>query len=161
MSRRGTSWSRPGWISLGLLVAYYAFPAEWHDSWLVISASLAGTAAGLGLVGWMMVKELDRVRHGNEGLTTRVLGILLVVLVISFAFAFYLINKLSPEQFQGLSTRTDSLYFTVTTMSTVGFGDVHAEGQLARVLVSGLIVFDVVVIASLVRVRTARRSERG
>jgi voltage-gated potassium channel len=161
MSRRRISWSRPFLISVGLLIAYFTFPADWHDSWLVISVSLVATAAGLGLVGWMMVKELDRVRHGGAGLTTQVLGILLVLLVMSFAFVFFLINQLNPDQFQGLSTRTDALYFTLTTMSTVGYGDVHAQGQLARALVCGLIVFNVVVVASLLRVNTARRSSQS
>jgi hypothetical protein len=55
-------------------------PAEWHDSWLVISISLVATAAALGLVGWMLIKELARGRHGAEVLTTQVLGILLVML---------------------------------------------------------------------------------
>jgi hypothetical protein len=146
---------------MGLLIAYYAFPAEWHDSWFVISVSLVATAGGLGLVGWMMIKELNRVRHGGEGLTTRVLGILLVMLVVGFAFAFYLISRLSPHQFDGLSTRTDALYFTVTTMSTVGYGDVHAAGQLARALVCCMIVFDVVVVASLLRLKFARSSGQG
>ena len=36
-------------------------------------------------------------------------------------------------------------------MATVGYGDVHAEGQMARALVCVLIVFNVVVVASLVR----------
>jgi voltage-gated potassium channel len=156
MRRRKVSASRPVLISIGLLIAYYAFPAQWHDSWLVISISLVVTAGGLGLVGWMMVKELDRLRHGGEGLTTRVLVILLVMLVVSFAFAFFLISQLSPHQFEGLSTRTDALYFTVTTMSTVGYGDVHASGQLARVLVCCMIIFDVVVVASLLRLKFAR-----
>ena len=39
-------------------------------------------------------------------------------------------------------------------MTTVGYGDVHAEGQLARALVCALIVFNVVVVASLVRAYT-------
>jgi hypothetical protein len=156
MRRRKVTASRPVLISIGLLVAYYAFPAQWHDSWIVIFISLAATAGGLGLVGWMMVKELDRLRHGGEGLTTRVLVILLVMLVVSFAFAFFLISQLSPHQFAGLSTRTDALYFTVTTMSTVGYGDVHASGQLARALVCCMIIFDVVVVASLLRLKFAR-----
>jgi voltage-gated potassium channel len=43
-------------------------------------------------------------------------------------------------------------------MTTVGYGDVHAEGQVARALVCAVIVFNVVVVASLVRAHTARRS---
>jgi hypothetical protein len=45
-------------------------------------------------------------------------------------------------------------------MSTVGFGDVHAEGQVARALVCCLIVFNVVVIASLVRLVARRNATR-
>jgi hypothetical protein len=56
-----------------------------------------------------------------------------------------------PRQMAGLSTRTDALYFTLSTMTTIGYGDVHAEGQVARALVCGLIVFNVVVVASLLR----------
>ena len=41
-------------------------------------------------------------------------------------------------------------------MSTVGYGDVHAEGQVARALVCVLIIFNVVVVASLVRAYTTR-----
>ena len=45
-------------------------------------------------------------------------------------------------------------------MATVGYGDVHAEGQVARALVCVLIVFNVVVVASLVRLYTTGR-DRG
>ena len=44
-------------------------------------------------------------------------------------------------------------------MATVGYGDVHAEGQLARGLVIGLIVFNIVVVASLYREHTSRRGK--
>ena len=36
-------------------------------------------------------------------------------------------------------------------MTTIGYGDVHAAGQLGRGMVTGLIVFNVVIVASLVR----------
>jgi hypothetical protein len=65
---------------VGLARRLLGVSAEWHDSWLVISISLVATAAGWGLVGWMLIKELARVRHGGEMLTTQVLGILLVML---------------------------------------------------------------------------------
>ena len=33
-------------------------------------------------------------------------------------------------------TRTDALYFTITIFATVGFGDISATSQSARLLVS-------------------------
>jgi voltage-gated potassium channel len=86
---------------------------------------------------------------------------LVVLLVMTFSLAFFLLELADPDQFAELQTRTDALYFTLSTMATVGYGDVHAEGQTARALVAAVIAFDVVVVASLVRWSTMRHtSER-
>jgi voltage-gated potassium channel len=152
------SWARPVWSALGLLVAYYAFPVGWSDTlaWVVVSLLL--TAGGLALLGLTMVKEVGSLRRGDAHLSTQTLSMLLVLLVISFSLAFFLLNLVNPGQIVNLSTRTDALYFTLSTMATVGYGDVHAEGQVARALVCGLIAFNVVVVAALLRVHTARRA---
>ena len=145
------TWSRPVASTIGLLVAYYAVPLDWSSSPAVIGFNLALTGFGLALLAWMMVQELQHVRHGRGGRSVGILTLMLILLVMSFSFTFYLMNLLDPEQISGLDTRTDALYFTLSTMATVGYGDVHAEGQLARALVCGLIVFNIVVVASLVR----------
>jgi hypothetical protein len=152
------SWARPVWCALGLLVAYYAFPVGWGDSlpWLVVS--LLSTAGGLALLGVTMVKEVGSLRRGDDHLSTQTLSMLLVLLVMSFSLAFFLLDIISPGQIADLSTRTDALYFTLSTMATVGYGDVHAQGQVARAMVCGLIAFNVVVVAALLRVHTARRA---
>jgi hypothetical protein len=138
----------------GLLLAYFAFPVEWSASRLGVATSLVLTAAGLALLAWMMVLELQHLRSGVEGRTVGVLTLMLVLLVMSSSLTFYLVDRLAPGQFTGLRTRTDALYFTLSTMTTVGYGDVHAAGQVARALVCGLIVFNIVVVASLVRAHT-------
>ena len=154
MTRASAARLRPAWSIVGLLVAYYAFPVDWDAPAASVVISLVLTAAGLGLLGRMMVLELLHLRAGMTGRATRALTMMLVLLVMSFSLAFYLLNLLAPEQIVGLRTRTDALYFTLSTMTTVGYGDVHAEGQVARALVCGLIVFNIAVVASLVRVHT-------
>lgn len=157
MSPPSASWSRPVWTLAGLLVAYYAFPVQWTShSPVAIALSLTGTVGALALVGTVMVRELGYVRHGVPGRGARVLSMLLVLLIMASSLSFFLLNQARPEQVTGLETRTDALYFTLSTMTTVGFGDVHAEGQIARAMVCVLIVFNVVVVASLVRVHTIR-----
>lgn len=154
MRARSTSWLRPVWTFIGLLVAYYAFPLKWTDaSPVVVLLSLLGTVGGLALVGTVMVKELGYVRRGEPGRGVRVLAMLLILLVMVSSLSFYLLNEIRPEEITGLQTRTDALYFTLSTMATVGYGDVHAEGQTARALVCAMIVFNVVVVASLVRAK--------
>ena len=48
-------------------------------------------------------------------------------------------------------TRTDMLYFAVTVFSTVGFGDITAASQFARLVVTGQMVLDLLVLGLLVR----------
>ena len=146
---------RPIWIFVGLLVAYYAFPLRWAaDSVLAVGTSLLATVGALSLVGTVMVKELGSVRRGAPGRSTRVLAMLLIVLVMAASLTFFLLDQIRPHEITGLDTRTDALYFTLSTMTTVGYGDVHAEGQIARALVCVMIVFNIVVVASLVRAQT-------
>lgn len=59
----------------------------------------------------------------------------------------------------GIATRIDALYFSTVTMTTVGYGEIHATGQVARALVTMQLVFDVAflgVLASLLSRRLAR-----
>lgn len=154
MTDEPVGWTRPVASLVGLLVAYFNFPVDWGASAASLAASLALTTIGLGALAWTMVRELQHLRHGAGELSARVLAMMLVLLVMAFSLAFFLINLLSPDQFVGLSTRTDALYFTLSTMTTVGYGDVHAEGQLARAMMCVMIVFNIVVVASLVRAHT-------
>jgi hypothetical protein len=156
--RPSFSWSRPGLILGGLLAAFYAFPTELAGaSAVTVAISLAITVAALALVGAVMVRELRAVRRGDPGRGARMLAMMLVLLVVAASLAFFLLNQAKPDEFDGLETKTDALYFTLTTMSTVGYGDVHAAGQVARVLVCLLIVFNVVVVASLARIYATHR----
>ena len=149
-------WSRPVLSFVGLLVAYYAFPVDFDRAPGFVIVSLVVTLAGLALIGWTMVSELGHLRRGEASRSSPVLAMLILLLVMSFSLAFFLLELASPGQIADLHTRTDALYFTLSTMATVGYGDVHAEGQAARALVSAVIAFDVVVVASLVRWSTMR-----
>jgi voltage-gated potassium channel len=155
--RRSPTWRRPALSLAGLLIVYYSFPVDWAGGTAAIVLGLAVTLAGLTLVGTIMVRELTAVHHGGPGRGIRVLSMLLVLLIMTSSLTFFLLNEARPAEFAGMHTRTDALYFTLSTMSTVGFGDVHAAGQVARVLVCLLIVFNVVVVASLARAYAVHR----
>jgi voltage-gated potassium channel len=69
-----------------------------------------------------------------------------------------------PGQFVDLHTKTDAVYFSVSTLATVGFGDVHPSGELARAAVTIQILFNLVflgaavaTISGLWRQRTSHR----
>ncbi len=60
--------------------------------------------------------------------------------------------SLPASNFGGRRTHTDGLYFTVTVLSTVGFGDITAKTQAARPVVTGQMIADLVIFALAVKV---------
>ena len=88
------------------------------------------------------------------------LVLLLVLVVMAFAATFYLLAQV-PGEFSGLGTRTDALYFTVVMMTTIGFGDIHPTGQLARGLVVVAVVFHLLVVTSLVSTLLVRLRQQA
>jgi hypothetical protein len=53
------------------------------------------------------------------------------------------------------------LYFTIVTMATVGYGDIHAVGQFARGLVTVQIVFNLIFVGALTSLVTSRMRDAG
>ncbi len=136
-----------------ILVAYFSVPVERKlpdnlTRAVIILVVLGGLA--LGMTRMLRVHALDEGGR-IEGL---VIGILLVVVV--FAYVFYALAHNQPNQVVGLHTRLDALYFTVSTLTTIGFGDIHAEGQSARALVLVQVIFDLVFVAASVSLITSR-----
>src|SRR6476646_6661197 len=126
----------------GALLFYYCFPLTGESS---AAWQLLLFGVGLALLIWWIIRELmKQLAAGSNGVKIRSLITLLYPVVALFALAYYLIQRNDPTQFDGLVTRTDSLYFTVITLGTVGYGDVHALGQLARVVTMIQVAFDLV-----------------
>jgi voltage-gated potassium channel len=150
------SWLRLAGSMAGLLLVYYAVPFTTLGSVGRATTGLALTAMGVAALGWAITGEVRRQLAGVS--TTRVPGLfmLLGLVVFVFAFCYYLLERTTPGQIAGLETRTDALYFTLSTLGTVGFGDVHAQGQIARVLVIVQILFDFVFVAALAATLTGK-----
>jgi voltage-gated potassium channel len=135
------------------LCAYFVVPVGIEDDNLVARA-LVGTLTLLLLtatVVWQVVVHVEDETRQVDGLL-----LALVVAVLAFALAFYRLAASDPGQIPGLVTRVDALYFTMSTLLTIGYGDVHAAGQTARVLVLVSMLFNVVVVATAVTTLTGR-----
>ena len=137
--------------AFGMLVVFYAVPVGTQGSTGRIVLSVLLTLVGITALAWAIVEQLRRQLHSRSE-DIHSLLMLLVLVAIVFALGYYVLDEHSPGQMSGVSTRTDALYFTVATLTTVGYGDVHAAGQIARVLVTLQLLFDVVFVAALVSV---------
>jgi voltage-gated potassium channel len=137
---------------------YYLVPLPDDESSVL---RLLGFGIGLGAMMSLVVSQVRRQLHAPDNHTVRVNSLLVVLylVVVFFALAYVQIERSSPGQFADLQTRTDALYFTVTTLGTVGYGDVHPVGQVARVVATVQIAFDLVFVAALLSVFSGRVSQ--
>jgi voltage-gated potassium channel len=159
--RRRRVWLRQGLGLLGLLVVFYAVPVTELTLSGRTAVSILLTLLGVAGLGWAIVGQVRHqlVSASDAGIQSLVM--LLELVAVVFALGYYVLELSAPGEVAGLQTRTDALYFTVSTVATVGYGDVHAVGQLARGLVIVQIVFDVVFVAALVTLLRGRLRSRS
>ena len=148
-SHREGHWARSaarGTIgAIAMVGAFYAFPDASADEGVVPRLVLF-TLCLVGL-GALIVYLVRRAQARGEDVRIDTLMLTLLAAIVVFAQTYYSLAQ-SPGQMAGLVTRTDALYFTVTALSTIGFGDVHASGQAARVVVIIQVLFTVVFVGA-------------
>lgn len=131
-----------------LTVLYVFIPLQTDLAWLGL---VIGFAVLLGIAPFA-VRRAVAVGNSPTPMLAAAEAILVVASMLIFGFSsVYLAIDRDASQFSGLESRVDAVYFTVTTLSTVGYGDVHATGQLARGLVTLQILFDLSLLAVSVK----------
>ncbi|WP_440581858.1 potassium channel family protein [Streptomyces flavofungini] len=106
-------------------------------SWLVLIAGLTLVAAGL------LVQILDVLADRTGTRPGWIITGLMCLTVLLFSSAYYVLAQRTHE-FSGLRTRLDALYFTVVTLTTIGYGDISPRGQTARALTLLQIVYGLI-----------------
>lgn len=140
-------------VTLGLLLGLYAVVPvpSGPQSTLVAAALFVGGVVTLS--GYVLHLHRRSRAGGPASAAVRVESLILVTYAVIVFFALvYLRLAQAPGQFTGLATRIDALYFTMTTLTTVGYGDVHADGQVARLVVTVQLAFDLVFLGLLARI---------
>lgn len=155
----GARWFRLLGMTALLVVFYFLVPVDSDPrGGLVLRTLLALILfAVLGAIVLVQVRQViaDSERH-LDGL------ILAMVLVwVLFSLAFYITSRQEPTEVAGLHTRLDALYFTASTILTIGFGDIHAAGQTARALVLLQMAFDVVFVTAAAHLVSRRLRSRA
>jgi voltage-gated potassium channel len=134
-----------------LFAVYYLLPLQ-HLDGVPLELSLA--TALLVLLGVIIWEVRAILRSGRPGVRAiQALATTVPLFLILFAASYFVMAQDDPANFSTHTlTRTDALYLTVTIFSTVGFGDITATSQAARLLVSAQMVLDLLVIGLGIRV---------
>jgi voltage-gated potassium channel Kch len=146
-------------LPIGVLTIYFLVPVDTERAPLGVLAGILISVAALAGVVMIVATE---ARGAARQLTGWHLVLALEIALVVFSFTYYLIATNDPQQFAGLATRLDAMYFSTATTATVGYGDVHPVGQLARGIVTLHMVFNIVFIAAVLNLaRDWMRSRRS
>ncbi|UUU20126.1 ion channel [Streptomyces sp. DSM 40750] len=149
-------------VAAGLVTAYYLLPLDRPGSYGA-SAVLACGLVAVVLVFLWEVRAIVRSPWPRLKAVEALAATVALYLVL-FAGVYYLLERSTPGSFSEPLTRTDALYFTLTTFTTVGFGDISARSQPGRVvtmlqMLGGLLLVGVAarVLAGAVKAGLRRR----
>jgi voltage-gated potassium channel Kch len=141
----------------GLVAAYYLLPLREGFSARTLLALGLGLAGVAVLLGWQ-VRRIVRSPYPRLR-AAQALAVIAPLFVLLFATTYYLLARTTPGTFSAHLTRTDALYFSVTVLSTVGFGDITPRSETARLITTGQMVSDLILIGFAARVLVGAAQE--
>lgn len=126
---------------LGILLFFIIIPVLLLVSEILYKLKWEGLGVDVFLIiycGWLGTVILIRTFSKGHLTINRVQGAIIVYLLIGLAFGLlyhgiYLLNE--PNAFRGLVTfhRSEFIYFSMTSLTTLGFGDIVPVNVFARV----------------------------
>ena len=135
-------------VIIGGLYLVLPFRGYSADTAAVTRLSIGVVAFGLVMYG--QVKRISRSRLPELDAVQTVI-IAVALFLFTYASCYLTVSRLHPDSFSQPLDRIGSLYFTVTTFGTVGYGDIAAKSHLARLLVCSQILLDVMFVAVILR----------
>jgi hypothetical protein len=133
-----------------LVVLYYLLPLDHSSTGTAVTILVIGLAVFIGLVAFQVRAIIRSPFPGLRAIEALATSVPLFLLL--FASTYVVMAKMSAANFDGRLTHTDGLYFTVTVFSTVGFGDITAKTEAARLVVTSQMIADLLIIGLGLRV---------
>jgi voltage-gated potassium channel len=138
-------------VSVALLLIIYAvFPIEPLASTETVTRLLIA----LGILALVIGLQLQAIMSANYPQLRAIEAVVVAVTVfiVLFALLYVGLAEANPANFTRSLDRISAFYFTVTILSTVGFGDIAADTDLARLVVTVQMLLDLTLLAIVVRV---------
>jgi voltage-gated potassium channel len=136
-------------ITTGLLVIYYSLPLEDNGG---LPLAVNAVVAVITFVAVCVLNVWGILRSDYPRLRAVDAAAAVVPLLVVLVSAIYVqIAAGSPQAFTEPLDRTDALYFTVTVLATVGFGDIAPVATSARVVTMVQMLGDLVLFGLFAR----------
>lgn len=150
-------------LAIALLLGAYLIVPIHNDSPVASAVTWAALLALVLLIG-VFAHQTRRINRSRYPLLAAAesLIIVLTIFLIGFAFVYLSMSASAPDTFSEPLNRTGALYFVITVLSTVGFGDITPKSDPSRWLVSVQMLIDIGFLAGALRLifGIARRADR-
>ena len=127
-----------------LVTLYYLLPLDHSARWLAITMLVIGLAGLIGLIAFQVRAILASPFPGLRAVEA--LATSLPLFLLLFASTYVVMDAIAAGSFNQPMTHSNALYFTVTVFATVGFGDITATTETARLLVTGQMIIDLIIL---------------
>lgn len=141
-----------------LLGLYYLAPIQGSSE-----SVFTMVAIGTVVVSLVLVHEIRAILRHDRPVSRALVSLAIVVplFIVVFAWIYLTMSRADPATFGEPLSRTAALYFTVTILSTVGFGDITPMTDQARIVVTLQMVSDAVLLVVAVRLIFRSASKRS
>lgn len=127
-----------------MVALYYVLPLDRRSDTYVFAELVIGVALLAGMIAW---QARAIVRSTYPGIrAVQALASTTPLFLLLFASTYFILGLDDAAMFTEPLTRSDSLYFTVTIFATVGFGDISAQAETSRLIVTAQMLLDLVVL---------------
>ena len=136
-----------------VIALYYVIPLRLLAEVPVTVPLLGGILLLLAWAAWLIRSIVNATNPTIRAIEA--ISVYLSVFLVVFATGYYVMAQADSGNFNLPDlTRTDTLYFTLTVFSTVGFGDINATSQVARIVVMVQIILNLILLGAGVRLLT-------
>jgi voltage-gated potassium channel len=138
-------------IVVGVLLAVYlSAPIDERPVGMVAVRLFVGLVVVVAVLFWQ-IRAVTRSAYPTMRAVEAV-ATCIPLLILIFASAYVTIADNVTDSFSEDLSRLDAVYFTVTVLATVGFGDISPRSEVARGLVTAQMLVDLVLVGLVAKV---------
>jgi voltage-gated potassium channel len=137
-------------VATTVLFATYAyFPVESAAEIGPLVRLIVGMIAVAVVLVWQVRRILSSSHPTIQAIEATVLAV--VMFIVVFSLVYLGLSSADPATFSEALGRISAVYFTVTVLGTVGFGDIAARTDVARITVAVQMLLDLTLGVLVVR----------
>ncbi len=156
MLRMGVPGVLAGLAAVAAMIAVYLLlptPKDDDQPWAVFITIVVVLLVYSAAAVWALV----RINQSSHPMRTGflLLAVMVTAMVVIFALTYLSLSASDPNNFNVPLTKINALYFTMTILATVGFGDIVATSDAGQIAVMLQMVVGLTLLTTLARVIVA------